>query len=764
MSPKIIRKELQITGLIQGVGFRPFVFKLAQNLKLKGRVNNVGSDVTIELEGSLENITIFLDRLAAEAPIHSKIESLAMVDRPYHGYVDFELRASTVQNKSSLFILPDIAMCADCQKDIVDPDNPRYQYAFTSCSQCGPRYSIMNALPYDRARTTLQEFPLCKRCQNEYDNPVDRRFHAQAIACPDCGPELQSVDKQGTLLNKEFSAIKQAAKKLDKGEVIALKGIGGFQLLAKASCKRSITRLRDKKNRPEKPFALMCKDLQSVLQIATPTKQEILMLQSAPAPIVLLTKKDTAGKLADNVAPNNTRIGIMLASTPLHYLLLSQVTGPLVVTSGNISSEPICIANQQALNKLGHIAAFFLVHNRTILRPIDDSVVQEIDGREMRLRAARGYAPITIQLPEFKNDLLALGGHLKNTFALATEGHAIISQHNGDLESLAAVQGFQQNIKDLSALVQCQPERLVQDKHSDYASNHYADECQKLPYERVQHHHAHLFSCIAEHQITQPVLAVVWDGSGLGDDDTLWGGEFFTLQDKITTRIASQRDFLLPGGAIAIKEPRRTALGVLWEFMGEDLFATTDLAPLSAFNDYEKSLLQQVLQKQLNAPRCSSIGRLFDCVASLLDLCQISTYEGQAASRLEQSINGLEISDSYPLSWDESNDLIRFDWQKMIAGIIDDLSHNVAKSNISCKFHNTLVESIVYMVQQSGLRNVVLSGGSFQNTYLTEAVIHRLSSLNIKVFYQQKVPCNDGGLALGQLLAAIWQKEIKACV
>ena len=764
MSVKIIRKELQITGLIQGAGLRPFIFNLAQDLKLKGWVKNTDTGLSIEVEGLPDAIACFLDRIQQSPPSHSYIESLLIIEHKYYGYVNFELRTSATQGEKSLFILPDIAMCAECKKEIADPANRRYQYAFTSCSQCGPRYSIINALPYDRVRTTMQDFPMCANCQHEYDDPADRRFHAQTIACADCGPSVQLTDKSGQFIESDVAAIKQAAEALKQGAIIAIKGIGGFQLLANANCKTSVARLRDKKYRPEKPFALMCKDMPQVRSIATLGAQETQMLQSAAAPIVLLNKKQAGFMLAENIAPNNTRIGIMLACTPLHHLLLSYLSTPVVATSGNISNEPICIVNQQALEQLGQIADVFLIHNRSILRPIDDSVVQAVHGSEMLIRAARGYAPITIKLPKFKANMLALGGHLKNTFALASEGYTLISQHNGDLESLATVQGFKQNITDLSTLVQHQTDLLVQDQHSDYASSQYGDELSQTPCVRVQHHHAHLLSCVAEHGITEPLLAVVWDGAGLGDDGSLWGGEFFTLENKVITRIASLREFSLPGGSVAIKEPRRTALGVLWEFMGDSLFARTDLAAIQTFTEYEHSLLNQVLKKQLNAPRFSSIGRLFDCVASLLDLCQISTYEGQAASRLEQCINGCQLSDSYPLLWHEQNDLIRLDWQPLLENIMQDLAEGTEKSVIACKFHNTLVESIVDRVHGSGLKTVVLSGGSFQNSYLTEAIIKRLMAINVKVFWQQKVPCNDGGLALGQLLAVIQQQEFKTCV
>ncbi len=758
MNLKIIRKELLITGLIQGVGFRPFIFTLAEDLGLKGWVKNTDDGVMVNVEGGRSVIDDFLEQLQENSPINSNIETLTITEHKPQGYKVFKLQPSESKGKKSLFVLPDIASCPKCIAEIFDSTSRRYQYAFTSCSHCGPRYSIIKALPYDRVRTAMQGFSLCSACLSEYNNPADRRFHAQAMACPDCGPSVELLDNAGQALCQDISAIKQAADALSKGAIVALKGIGGFQLLVDASSQSSVARLRDKKSRPEKPFALMCRDMQQVDHIATVSAVEQQLLLSSAAPIVLVNKKKNSLDIADAVAPDNTRIGIMLACSPLHHLLLSYCTMPLVATSGNISNEPLCIDNQQALGKLGAIADLFLLHDRPILRPIDDSIMQEVYGTGMMLRAARGYAPMTIKLPVTKATeipALALGGHLKNTFALSQGDYAIISQHNGDLESFAAVSGFKQNIEDLSALVQHQAIAVIRDNHTDYFSSQYADAQRDVAIASVQHHHAHLLSCMAEHQLTEPVLGIVWDGAGLGDDDTLWGGEFFSVEKNDIQRIASLRGFTLPGGAVAIKEPRRAALGLLWELMGESLFAQTDLAPINAFNEYELSLLQQALSKQINAPHCSSIGRLFDCIASLLGLCQMSSFEGQAAQRLEQSIGATATSEHYPLAWVQADSLSRFDWGAMLHSIIDDLSQAVSKPLIACKFHNTLVEMVLHITRIAGLNKVVLSGGSFQNRYLTEAIITRLSALDIEVYWQQKVPSNDGGLALGQLLSVI---------
>lgn len=758
MRIQISRKKLQITGLIQGVGFRPFIYNLATKLALKGWVCNTGDGVTIDLEGIPAALETFIQELKNNPPINSNIESLTSTDLPLCGYEAFELHASDTKPHASVFISPDLATCPACMNDIFDPTNRRYHYAFTSCSQCGPRYSIINALPYDRERTAMRSFPLCEACQIEYNNPADRRFHAQTIACADCGPAVEFLTQKGEHLAVNITAIKQAAEALAEGAIIALKGIGGFQLLADATNQTTIERLRHRKSRPDKPFAVMCRDIAQVETIATPSVLEKKLLLSAAAPIVLMDKLSPCSVLVKGVAPNNTRIGIMLPCSPLHHLLLSYLPFPVVATSGNLCNEPICINNQQAIERLGNITDFFLVHNRQILRPVDDSVVQILHDATALLRAARGYAPVTIKLPDNpstqnqRHSVLAVGGHLKNTVAISNGDYAIISQHNGDLESLEAVTGYKNNIADLSRVFELQPDMIVCDQHPDYASSQYAESL-NLPTIAIQHHHAHLLSCMAENHIKPPLLGIIWDGSGLGDDGSLWGGEFFTLDQSTISRVASLRQFSLLGGAIAIKEPRRTALAMLWECMGDSVFDHTWLSPISAFTADEKILLQHILTKQINAPRSSSIGRLFDCVASLLDLCQISTFEGQAAQHLEQCIASTACHDHYPLLWQQVTDLARFDWQPMLSNIIEDLNNAVPKPLIACKFHNTLVEMMVDIAHKSGLKRVVLSGGSFQNRYLTEAVISRLSELDIKVYWQQKLPCNDGGLALGQLVS-----------
>lgn len=755
MHDQTSRKKLHITGLIQGVGFRPFIFNLASRMGLRGWVANNCEGVTVDLEGTASALDAFVQELQASPTAISKIESLTVTSLPPCDYNSFELRPSETDSKPSMFISPDIATCPACREEIFDPQNRRYHYPFTSCSHCGPRFSIIEALPYDRIRTSMKVFPLCNPCQTEYENPSDRRFHAQSIACPDCGPAVELTDQKGRQIAVKDTAIKQAADALRTGSIIALKGIGGFQLLADASRQATVERLRQLKMRPDKPFAMMCRDIDQIETITQPTSLEKQLLLSPVAPIVLLDKNAGEIPVADAVAPGNTRLGIMLPCSPLHHLLLSYLSSPVVATSGNYSSEPICIDNLAALERLGKIADLILVHNRTILRPVDDSIVQVVYGREMVMRSARGYAPVTINIRDVGGDqqnVMAVGGHLKNTIALRNGDYAVISQHIGDLDNLETVLGFKQNISDLCDLFQYQPEHIVRDLHVDYASSQFAENL-GLPVTTLQHHKAHLLSCMAEQRVEPPLLGIIWDGSGLGDNGSLWGGEFYTLQNNMFSHLATLRDFPLPGGTSAIKEPRRTALGMLWEIMGDNLYKDTWLAPVSAFKPGERILFQQMLSSQINSPRCSSIGRLFDCIASLLDLCQISSFEGQAAMLVEQALTGTASEDHYSLLWNEACEPVQFDWEPLLREIIADLQRAVPNGIIAARFHNTLSEMAAYIARISGLKRVVLSGGCFQNRHLTERIIRRLSEQGLDVYWHQKVPPNDGGLALGQLFA-----------
>jgi hydrogenase maturation protein HypF len=655
---------------------------------------------------------------------------------------------SRVDGKQSSFVLPDIATCQDCICDILDPNSRYYHYPFTSCCHCGPRYSIMTKQPYDRAHTSMAAFKPCTDCRQEYESIDNRRFHSQTIACPNCGPQLRFLDDSGNAFGEKHTALKVAVQQLRAGKIVAIKGIGGYQLLVDATNKEAIERLRQRKHRPQKPFALMVADLSAAQSLCFINEQEQLALLSPAAPIVLLKRRNNLAQLIDNaVAPDSNLLGIMLAYSPLHHLLLREFGFPLIATSGNRQNEPICIDEQQALMRLSGIADYFLTHNRPILRPLDDSIVRLINRKITVLRRARGYAPFPITLKTMLPDTLALGGQLKNTVAICRDQQIILSQHLGDLDSEAAQQLFLATLTELQQFYEITPTRIMHDRHKGYVSSQLADNLSgsKQP---VQHHYAHALSCMAEHSLEPPVLGIVWDGAGLGDDNTLWGGEFLLITEQGFERYAHFRSFSLPGGVKAIQEPRRAALGLLYEIFGDRAFDR----PALPFTTQELTLLQAALNKQINCPLTSSAGRLFDAVASMLGLCQINQYEGQAAMMLENSAAPVLSEQHYLFQLSHGMPIV-IDWEITIEQILDDIAQNTSTGVIAAKFHNTLAEIVLAISEQSGQKNIVLSGGCFQNALLVEKAVGKLKTAGFNVYCHERIPPNDGGLALGQLYA-----------
>lgn len=764
MASTTIRKRVKARGTIQGVGFRPYVFNLAAELGVKGWAANSSEGVDLELEGAKKIIEIFLRRLPKDVPPICKIDSLDVSEISAKNEHCFEIRESHTIGPKTAFVTPDIAICRSCQDECFDRDNRRYRYPFISCSHCGPRFSIIEELPYDRNRTTMKEFPLCSSCQNEYESPDNRRFHAQTNACWECGPSVELWDSGGRKISCNDDALQKAVSALADGAIVALKGIGGFQLLADACNPKTIGRLRHCKGRPDKPFALMCRDLETAGQICHLTPLAVKILCSAAAPIVLMLRSELNIPIAANVAPDNSNLGVMLAYSALHHLLVADFGGPIIATSGNRGEEPICTDENIALRKLQGIADFFLVHNRRIIRALDDSVVCELNGQEMTLRRARGYVPQPVYIKESEGDILAVGGHLKNTIAVSKGRHIILSQHIGDLDTMDTSTQFKKTVEDMKSMFDVNPSIVVRDLHPDYFSSRHADSM-GLPTLMVQHHYAHVLACMAENEINPPVLGVAWDGAGDGGDGTLWGGEFFVIDQDSFRRCASLARFRLPGGIIAIREPRRTALGLLYEIYGDDINQQHGLLPLQAFTVAQLKVLQKMLAKQINSPYCSSIGRLFDGVASLLDLCQSVSFEGQAAIRLEQaiSLNGKGQSYSFGLS-ENIQEIICIDWKPMLRQILKDLQEPIEKGIISRKFHNTLSEVVVAIAERIGIKKIVLSGGSFQNRYLTSRIVSRLNEKNFQPYWHRLIPPNDGGLALGQVIAAIREKNRTRCV
>ena len=628
MTP-VSRLKITVRGAVQGVGFRPFVYRLATELGLHGWVNNSAQGVFIEVEGPQPHVETFLLRLGAETPPRSFIESLEPCWLDGVGYSDFVIRDSESGGTKTTLVLPDIATCPDCRREIFDPANRRYLYPFTNCTHCGPRFSIIESLPYDRAKTSMRAFAMCPQCEAEYLDPRDRRFHAQPNACPACGPRLEVWDCNGVMLPTiatAGSALRSAAEAIRAGAIVAVKGLGGFHLMVAAHDEAAVRRLRQRKHREEKPFAVMFASVPAVRQCCDVSLLEERLLLSPEAPIVLLPRRTAlldglpAGDgLAPSLAPHNPNLGVMLPYTPLHHLLLSLLGFPVVATSGNLSDEPICTDERDAIERLGAIADLFLVHNRPIVRHVDDSIVRLMAGREMVLRRARGYAPLPVSLPactrETRHDktgsVLAVGAHLKNTIALAVGWQAFLSQHIGDLETDAAFEAFRRVIADFESLYEAPPTTVVADAHPDYLSSKFARDLAQGPTAprlvQVQHHVAHVLACVAENELPLPALGVAWDGTGYGLDGTVWGGEFFLVTDSACERVANLRPFPLPGGDKAVKEPRRTALGLLFAMEGESGFNREYLPSLRAFSRASWPPSDHAAPR-LNSPLTSSVG------------------------------------------------------------------------------------------------------------------------------------------------------------
>jgi hydrogenase maturation protein HypF len=751
------RLRAVVRGAVQGVGFRPFVYRLAHDLGLTGWVANSPHGVVIELEGGQEALRSFLLRLEREKPPRAAIQSLEPAFLDPVGFTGFEIRPSDPTGSPTALVLPDIATCPDCLAEIRDPADRRYGYPFTNCVNCGPRFSIIRTLPYDRSNTTMARFPLCPRCRAEYEEPADRRFHAQPTACPACGPQLACWDTDGRLLAERERALELAVQAVRRGEIVAVKGLGGFHLVADARSEEAVRRLRSRKQREEKPLALMYPSLDRIRGDCLVEPLEERLLASPEAPIVLL-RRDRLGGVAPSVAPGNPCLGVMLPYTPLHHLLLQALDHPVVATSGNRADEPICTDEREALVRLTGLADLFLVHDRPIARHVDDSIVRLLLGRELLLRRARGYAPLPLLLQEGGPPTLAVGAHLKSTVAVRVGRAAFLSQHIGDLETPEASEAFERVIGDLERLYAVSPTGVVCDAHPDYRSTRYA-ETRGAPLLRVQHHQAHVFACMADNDLAGPLLGVAWDGTGYGPDGTVWGGEFFRVTPTACERVAHLRTFRLPGGEQAVREPRRSALGLLFALFGEEALARQELRPVAAFAPAERPLLARMLARGINSPLTSSAGRLFDGVAALLDLRQRALFEGQAAMELEWAAEGASLEASYPLPVRPAGPLHLVDWEPLLTALLADLAAGRETAGLACRFHNSLAEAVVRVAEIVGEAKVLLTGGCFQNRLLTERTVARLRAAGFHPYWHQRVPPNDGGIALGQLVAAARAKE-----
>ncbi|MHC4196761.1 MAG: carbamoyltransferase HypF [Planctomycetota bacterium] len=770
------RVRVSVSGVVQGVGFRPFVYRLASSLGLAGYVMNLSWGVLIEAEGEEGRLNELILRIPREKPPLARISSLefSFLDPGPIGLETFTIAKSAAEGELSPAVPPDISTCEECRAETLQPGARRHLYPFTNCTNCGPRLTIINALPYDRPDTTMKGFEMCDACRDEYESPGDRRFHAQPIACPDCGPHVELWDCDGKRLADKGDAMAMAAERILRGEILAVKGLGGFLLVADASNEETVARLRKRKRREEKPLAVLFPSLDVTRKYCEVSPMEERLLTSPESPIVLLKKrcdKTLPGVLAEAVAPGNPYLGAMLPYSPLH-LILSENTGiPLIATSGNLTDEPICIDNSEAIQRLSGIADFFLVHTRPIARYVDDSVARVILGREMVVRRARGYAPLPIRHSAEKMPrVMGVGGHLKNNIALSLGRDVFVSQHIGDLETLEARDAFLQAIADLTRLFDYRAEVVACDMHPDYFSTVWARK-NGVPVIPVQHHHAHIASCMMENELDGRVLGVAWDGTGYGADGTVWGGEFLLAGYTSFDRVAHLKTFRLPGSERSVKEPRRSALSVLYETFGDGSGDLLEKIPtLASFENKETELLLEMIKKGINSPVTSSAGRLFDAVSSILGIRQRAGFEGQGAMELEfracrefspppSAVRG----ESYDFAVDDgdANGPMVLDWRLVISAIIDDLNGGLDTGVISSRFHNTLSSMIVAVAKRVQVEKVVLSGGCFQNKYLLERTVAQLEKEGFRVYTHQRVPPNDGGISLGQVAVAghIWRDK-----
>ena len=768
------RRRLQLSGMVQGLGVRPYIYRLAKACQLVGWVKNSPQGVIVEVEGDSEMVEKFCARLKTETPplveFHSydqqQLETLSTENK-------FQIMESQQAGTTTSWLLPDLAICQECQTEVLNPNNRRYLFPFANCTYCGPRYSIIESLPYDRPNTSMAQFDLCDQCQSEYENPEDRRFHAQPMACPQCGPQLELWNKKGEVLAKGAKALEQAVAGLKKAQVVALKGLGGFHLLVDAKDSQAVDRLRERKGRGQKPFALMFSDLADLKKVAQVSEAEAQWLQGPYSPIVLVKKKSASEFV--QVAPGQGYLGVMLPYTPLHLILMKEFSTPVVCTSGNLSEEPICIDEKEALSKLSQVADLFLVHNRPIVRPVEDSVLQVVAGHPMLLRRGRGFAPKTWSLASNQGSVekksgqkvFALGGDLKHALGLARPEGLILGTHVGDVVEADAYRQMISEVQAWKEFFQLENPQWIADPHPHYQTHQWLKNTQQN-FASLQHHRAHAWGVWAEHGGPHSDLAVIWDGSGYGDDGSVWGGEFFAgSPDGSLPRWGSLWPMALYGGDKSIKNSSKSALALLDGLYDQELWTGSQSSRIKdlGFGTGEQKLLAQ-FPGSLRIPT-SSMGRLFDGVSALLGLHQgVMSFEGEAAMKLQMAAESSDDRATYVWEWCRPQQLWLADWRPMLSQLLEDQQKGVEACHLARRYHNGLVDLLVSGWQRSGgeFARVLVSGGCFQNRLLLELLVQKFKNMGVPLVWPQLNPPNDGGLALGQLAWWKFQEESQTCV
>jgi len=735
----LIHYKYSIEGIVQGVGFRPFVYTLALKYSLKGFVLNDSSGVKISLEGESNNIDIFEKELYSKLPPLARIDTLKKVAYPLENFASFVITKSKDSSSKHSLVSPDFAMCDECLSEMRDETNRRYNYFFTNCTNCGPRYSIVKTVPYDRPNTSMHPFTMCDECQKEYDNPLDRRYHAQPISCEKCGPTLSLKDISGSTISTNQDAILGLSELIKKGHIVAMKGMGGFHLICDASNDETLKTLRVKKNRPSKPFAVMMKNIEDVESTCKITPSEKSRVLSNERPIVLLKTKQNSLSLL--IAPYIDRLGVFLAYTPLHVKLLDFLENPIVATSANRSGEPIVTNEDDLKIKLNGVIEYYLDYNRKIVNSSDDSVLQVIGEKDLMIRASRGITPMSLRIQTKENrKILAVGAHQKNAIAIYMNNQIILSPYIGDLDNIATVDAFYKTLRTFKEFYDFEPDLIVCDKHPLYETTKWAKK-QNIPYEQVQHHYAHILSCMFEHDIDEKVLGIAWDGTGYGDDGTIWGGEFLVCDRSKYERVACFEPFLLLGGDASIKDIKRIALSMILDCEEDESYSDF----LSSFKIGELSLLKQMHKKELNSPKCSAVGRLFDMVAVIAGVCQKVSYDGESGLILE-SLYDENVTKVYDIYLD--GEVIKY------KHIIKEMIRDKDSSLIASKFINSLVQIILTLSDKYSLKTL-LSGGVFQNRTLLENILKNRDN----ILFQNKLPTNDGSIAIGQLASILYRNN-----